>query len=102
MDTRKIKDPQQIKHHMPETYKAIQVKAGEVGNVAYKCVRQGLGSPYKKGEPNKFYAVEGGFVAGTPFNLPGVQEEVARLIVQYGCDFLIMWAPELQQRQPKA
>lgn len=92
-------DTQQIKDHMPETYKAIKVKAGEVGNVAYQYVRQGLA-----GKPNKFYAVERGFVAGTPFDLPGVQEEVARVIVQFGCSFLIMWAPEAQQlqQQPKA
>lgn len=33
-------DTQQIKDHMPETYKAIQGKAGKIGGMAYKLVRQ--------------------------------------------------------------
>lgn len=85
-------DTQQIKAHMPETYKAIQEKASQVGNVAFGFVRAGL-----RGEPNKFYAVERGHVVGTPFDLPGVADEVARVIVQFGVTFLIMWAPEAQQ-----
>lgn len=85
-------DTQAIKDHMPDTYKAIVEKAGVIGNEAYRLVRQGLA-----GKPNKFYAVERGRVAGTPFDLPGVSDEVARIIVQYGCTFLIMWAPEAQQ-----
>jgi hypothetical protein len=85
-------DTQQIKDHMPETYKAIVEKAGLIGNDAYRFVRAGLA-----GKPNKFYAVERGRVAGTPFDLPGVSDEVARIMVQFGCTFLIMWAPEAQQ-----
>lgn len=85
-------DTQTIKDHMPETYKAITDKAGRIGKEAYRFVRQGL-----SGQPNKFYAVERGYVAGTPFNLPGVSEELARVILQFGCNSLIMWAPEAQQ-----
>ena len=60
-------DTQQIKDHMPETYKAIQEKAGKIGNEAYRLVRSGLA-----GKPNKFYAMERGWICGTPFDLPDV------------------------------
>ena len=81
-----------IKDHMPETYKAIQVKAGEIGTDAYRFVRRGVA-----GQPNAFYAIERGHVAGTPFDLGNVPDEIARLAVQFGISFLIMWAPEAQQ-----
>lgn len=81
----------EIKTHMPETYKAIQAKAELIGREAYAHVRHGLA-----GRPNRFYAVESGRVVGTPFDLPGVADEVARVIVQFGVTFLIMWAPEAQ------
>lgn len=81
-----------IRDHMPETYKAIAEKAGLIGRDAYRYVRHGVA-----GQANKFYAVERGRVVGTPFDLPGVADEVARVIVQFGCTFLIMWAPEAQQ-----
>lgn len=102
MDTRTAEKPGQqidvqarvqlIKAQMPETYKAIVAKAGEIGNDAYALVRRGL-----RGEANCFYAVERGHVVGAPFNLPDVQAEMARFIVQFGCAFLIMWAPGAQQ-----
>lgn len=82
-----------IKDHMPETYKAITEKAGQIGRAAFGFVRHGVA-----GQANKFYAVERGRVVGTPFDLPGVADEVARVIVQFGCTFLIMWAPEAQQQ----
>lgn len=80
-----------IKDHMPETYKAIVEKAGQIGRQAYAIVRQGV-----SGKPNKFYAMERGRVVGAPFDLPGVADEVARVIVQFGVTFMIMWAPEAQ------
>lgn len=86
-----------IKDHMPETYKAIQEKAGLIGNTAFNFVRRGVA-----GQPNKFYALERGRVVGTPFDLPGVADEVARVIVQFGVTFMIMWAPEAQQVQTPA
>lgn len=88
---------EEIKRHMPETYRAIQDKAADIGNQAYAFVRQGVA-----GQANRFYAVEAGRVVGTPFDLPGVPDEVARILVQFGCTFLIMWAPEamhLEKRQ---
>jgi hypothetical protein len=85
-------DTQTLKIQMPETYKAIQAKAGEIGNRAYGYVKQGLA-----GQPNRFYAIERGHVAGTPFDLPNVNAELAKYMVEFGCSFLIMWAPEAQQ-----
>lgn len=70
----------EIKAHMPETYKAIQAKAVEIGNQAYVLVRAGL-----RGEPNRFWAMEAGHVMGTPFNLLDMQEEVAVQMVRWGC-----------------
>lgn len=90
-------DTQQIKDHMPETYKAIQEKAGRIGNEAFRLVRASL-----KGKPNAFYAIERGFVAGTPFDIGNVPDEIARLALQFGTSFLIMWAPEAQQLEQQA
>jgi len=97
MDTR-AKQPsevdaqlEQIKRHMPMTYAAISDKAKAIGPAAFRFVRQGVA-----GQPSRFYAVEAGRVVGTPFDLPGVSDEVARIVVQFGVSFLIMWAPEAQ------
>lgn len=84
-----------LKAHMPETYRSIQAKAAVIGKPAYNFVRRGIA-----GQPNMFYAVERGMVMGTPFDLPGVSEELARFILQFGCTFLIMWAPGAQQEAP--
>ncbi|MGQ3183696.1 MAG: hypothetical protein ACT6R7_17400, partial [Brevundimonas aurantiaca] len=82
----------EIKAHMPETYREIQTKAGAIGNRAFGHVRRGVA-----GEPNQFYAIESGRVVGTPFNLANVHDELARLIAQWGCTFLIMWSPDAQK-----
>lgn len=79
----------EIRQHMPETYRAIKAKAEEIGDDAYRLVRAGI-----RGEANRFYAIERGWVVGTPFDLGNVQAELARLVLQFGCTFLIMWAPE--------
>lgn len=83
----------EIKGHMPETYRAIQAKAANIGNRAYAFVRRGLA-----GQPNAFYAMENGRVVGTPFDLPDVSADLARLMVQFGCRHLIMWGVEAQQQ----
>jgi len=72
-----------IRRFMPETYKSIQAKAAVIGNLAYEQVRRGL-----RGEANCFYALEGGRVVGTPYTLPGIQAEVAKHMVQWGCTFV--------------
>lgn len=74
-----------IKNHMPQTYKAIRAKADEMKGV-FALVRRGLA-----GEPNCFYAVEGGRVIGTKFNLVNVTDEVAGLMVRFGSRHLCMW-----------
>lgn len=84
MDTRSAeeveRDIAEIKAHMPETYATIKAKAGELGTQAFALVRAGL-----RGEPNRFWAMERGWVKGTPFNALGMQEEVMRHMVQFGC-----------------
>lgn len=81
-----------IKAHMPMTYKAIQVKAAEVGNRAFGYVRAGIA-----GKPNTFYAVEAGRAVGTPFVGVVGADQLAEYIRQFGCVFLILWAAEAQQ-----
>ena len=76
-----------IKGRMPETYKAIQAKAGEIGKAAFGLVRRGL-----KGEANCFYAFERGHVVGTPFSHGPVPAEVAQYMVQFGGAFVCIWS----------
>lgn len=85
MDTRTAKvdvaaSIQEIKQHMPETYKSIQAKAAEIGNDVYVLVRRGL-----RGEPNCFWAMERGHIKGTLFDMPDVQRDVAWAMVGFGC-----------------
>lgn len=92
MDTRTVSDEEvqqhiaEIKAHMPETYKAIQGKAGEIGRRAYELVRKGL-----RGERNRFWAMERGWVKGTPFNLPEIQPDVALALVQFGSAYVCIF-----------
>ena len=82
----------QIKRFMPMTYAAIQEKAQGIGNRAYRYVRAGLA-----GRANSFYAVEGGHVVGQPFSLPrDMADSIGSLITQFGCSFMILWAPAAQ------
>lgn len=76
-----------IKQQMPNTYKAIQAKAAEPGGAqAYAWVRRAL-----KGEPNCFFAVEGAQVAGVPFAVPGMMQDVLALMAQFGVPFGVIW-----------
>lgn len=70
----------EIKAHMPETYKSILAKADEIGRQAFALVRAGL-----RGEPNRFWSMERGWVKGAPFNAPEIQEEAAVQMVRFGC-----------------
>ena len=80
----------EIKNHMPQTYKCIQTKAGEIGNVAFELVRRGL-----RGDANCFYAFEGGRVVGTPFAAGPIPDKLAALMVQFGVAMCCIWqAPE--------
>ncbi len=80
---------EEIKAHMPETYKSIQEKAAAIGRPAFEWVRRGL-----KGEPNFFYAFEGGRVVGTPFNRLDIMPDIASYLVQFGCSHIVVFADE--------
>ena len=80
----------EIKSRMPETYKAILAKAAEIGKPAFALVRRGL-----RGDPNTFYAMENGYVKGTPFNQADIMPEIARYMVQFGCTFIVVWQSEI-------
>jgi hypothetical protein len=83
---------QVIRESMPQTYAAIRRKVGEIGNDAYTLVRRGV-----RGEPNCFYALEAGYVVGTPFkaNSRGSWTTFARYMVSFGVSFVIVW-PRMQ------
>lgn len=80
-----------IKDNMKDTYRSIQAKAAMLGKPAFALVRRGL-----RGEPNCFYAFEHGHVVGTPFNQTNVMPEIARYMVAFGCDAVVVWAGEGQ------
>ena len=76
-----------MKDHMPQVYKAVRVAASVRGSQVFTLARRGMW-----GEPNCFYAFEGGRVVGTPFAGP-VMAEVAAQVVQFGAAFVMMLAP---------
>lgn len=80
----------EIQQYMPQTYQAIKAMAANVGNSAFAAVRESV-----RGRPNRFYAIEGGYVVGTPFDMPDVTADLAKLIVQFGVQHLIIWAPDV-------
>jgi hypothetical protein len=84
-----------IKTHMPETYKAIGARAATVDSKAYAIVKQSL-----RGVPNLFYAIEAGHVVGTPFDLgysgKSVQDQVAAMMVNFGCAHVCIWGCDKQ------
>lgn len=70
-----------IKSRMPSTYKTIQDRVKVAGNVVYALVRSGLG-----GKPNAFWAIEGGYIVGTPFAQTNIERDVAYSMVAFGVD----------------
>ena len=79
-----------IKSEMPETYKAINAKAKDVGKAAFGLVRRAI-----KGEANCFWACERGHVVGTPFAMQEIERDVAQLMVQFGATFVCIWGREV-------
>ena len=73
---------------MPKTYAAIQAQAtGALGREAFALVRRAL-----KGQPNCFYAIEGGHVVGTPFvDMAATLQEVVTLGLMFGIGFMVVW-----------
>lgn len=90
-------DIAEIKAHMPETYKEIQAKAAEIGSLAFALVRAGL-----RGVPNRFWAMERGWVKGTPFNALGVQDVVAVQLVRWGCAHVCIFGQPVEEVQDGA
>lgn len=84
-----------IKRQMPETYKHIQAKAAEIGNLAYELVRRGL-----RGEKNCFYAIEGGRVVGTPFSSGPISDEIAGLMCKFGVAFVCLFCAPSDVQTP--
>lgn len=80
---------EEIKRCMPATYASIKDKATVIGNEAFTWVRRGL-----RGEPNCFYALEAGRVAGTPFTRGDVMSEIARCKALYGDWSAVYWFSE--------
>lgn len=79
-----------IKGHMPQTYAAIQDRAQAVGKRVFADVRAGL-----RGEPGRFYAIEGGHVVGTPFGIH-VTPEIAALMLEFGAQHVAMFATDTE------
>ena len=84
-----------IKTRMPETYKSIRARAAAVDAKAHAMVKRAL-----RGEANLFYAVEAGYVVGTPFDHgyagKPLQDQVAGLMVNFGCAHVCIWGDVIQ------
>lgn len=71
-----------LRREMPETAAYVDARRREWGaEYVNDRIRRAL-----KGEPNCFYAFEGGHVLGTPFDM-AVSAEVAVQIVRWGVKF---------------
>ena len=82
-----------IRTRMPDTYKAIKLKADSIGNTAYEYVRRGL-----RGEANCFYAFEKFNVVGTAFTLEHEDAlPIAQYMVQFGSTFCIIFGDRLKK-----
>lgn len=91
MDTRTVSDAEvqqhiaEIKAYMPETYKAIQLRAADHKGT-FEAVRRAI-----RGEPNCFWAVERGWVKGTPFSMHEIAADVALAMVQWGSAYVCIF-----------
>lgn len=80
-----------IKSKMPGVYQSIKDQAAK-GQGVFEVVRRGL-----RGEPNCFYAIEGGHVMGTPFKDTTIMDDMAALMVRYGKASVCIFAPSVYQ-----
>jgi hypothetical protein len=84
-----------IKVHMPDTYKAIKLKADSIGKPAYEYVRRGI-----RGEPNCFYAFENFNVVGTKFSIEHEDAlALATYMVEFGSTFCIIFGDRLKKAE---
>ncbi len=84
-----------LKRHMPETYKEVQAKASLIGKQAYALAVRGA----VKGEANAFWAMEAGYVVGTPVGLGAVMDQVAIALVRFGASFVCVWGQPTDEGQ---
>lgn len=72
-----------MRQQMPETAKWVEARRVEYGAAHVNaCIRRAL-----KGEPGHFYAMEGGFVLGTPFPATHPVAADQEYAVMMGCTF---------------
>ena len=86
-----------IKGRMPQTYKLVQDRAMRMGKQVFALVRRGL-----RGEANCFWAMEAGYVVGTPFKDQEVERDIAQLMVQFGAVHVVIWGRQDAQGQAGA
>lgn len=83
-----------IKASMPDVYKAVLLaeRSPHVGAAVWAWVGRGL-----RGEPDCFYAMEAGYVVGTPFAREGaVSMEAARDMVRFGLTHVAIFGFQIQ------
>lgn len=89
---------QTIKTMMPQTYRSILARSLNPSSKAHAAVRRAL-----RGEPNLFYAIEAGYVVGTPFDHGYVgkplQDQVAATMVNFGCAHVCIWGEAIEKAQ---
>jgi len=72
-----------MRQQMPETAKWVEARRTEYGAAHVNaCIRRAL-----KGEPGYFYAMEAGFVLGTPFPATHPVAADQEFAVMMGCTF---------------
>lgn len=84
-----------IKRNMPQTYELIVKKAETEGNAVFRAVRLGC-----MGEANRFWAMEAGHFAGTPFEMKTVQDEIAWGMVNFGTTWAVVFDLDLDKLPP--
>jgi hypothetical protein len=83
------KKPGWMREAMPRTALMIDERRARLGDAhVLACVKAGM-----RGEPNWFYAIEGGHVVGTPFTAVGLMEPVGIAFALSGAA-MVMRDPE--------
>lgn len=79
-----------MRRQMPETAKWVDARRAQWGaDHVNGCIRRAL-----KGEAGQFYAIEGGFVLGTPFMATDPVAADQEFALKMGCSFAVfMVAP---------
>lgn len=84
-----------IKRHMPNVLACIEDRAQHFGPETYKLVRRGL-----RGEPGCFYAIEGGYVMGTPMGMDrDTLQQLADHMVILGCAHVCIWPARVWRKK---